>query len=52
MMPGWLRKFSRKRQAAAVGNFFAQEAEDVRIGAAETIDRLLEIAHEKQLAAA
>ena len=44
-------KVQRQRQPPRRGNLGPQSPEDVRIGAAETIDRLLVVAHEKQLAA-
>ncbi len=40
----------RQRQAAGGRNLVAEAAEDVRIGPAEAIDRLLVVAHEEELA--
>jgi hypothetical protein len=39
----------RQRQPAALGGCFLEAAKDVRIGAAEAVDRLLVVPHEKQL---
>ena len=39
----------RQRQPALDGNLLPKVAEDIRIGAAETIDRLLLVAHQEEL---
>ena len=46
---GWLRKFSDSGNRPVGGNLLAKLLEHVRIGPAEAIDRLLEVAHEEQL---